>query len=105
MHRRRQWVLRGMAVGLQHRWWGLLSVALQRAVELVDAQSGPVSRRPSWYAEAHRLLGDCALGERRNADAIRAYQSYLEAAPPGAVDRDEVTAKLLRLGVEPNVLL
>ena len=80
-------------------------VALQRAVELVDAQSGPVSRRPSWYAEAHRLLGDCALGERRNADAILAYQSYLEAAPPGAVDRDEVTAKLLRLGVEPNPLL
>ena len=77
--------------------------ALTRAVELVDASSSTTVRRASWYAEAHRILGDCALSERRNEDAIRAFQRYLETAPPGAVDRDEVVRKLQRLGVvEPE---
>ena len=25
------WVRRGVALGLQHRWWGLLGVALQKS--------------------------------------------------------------------------
>ena len=29
LHRR---IRRGVALGLQHRWWGLLGIALQRAV-------------------------------------------------------------------------
>ena len=41
-------IRRGVALGLQHRWWGLLGVALQRAVAKSILQDAADVREASW---------------------------------------------------------
>ena len=68
--------------------------ALQRAALLGEAESP----RPSWLADAHRVLGDAMrLGSER-AGAIEHYRRYLELAPPTAIDREDVERQLASLG-------
>ncbi len=68
-------------------------VSLTRATTLGDAMEEP----PNWLADAHRVRGDAhrAAGEREAARTH--YRRYLELAPQGAIDREEVERILERM--------
>jgi tetratricopeptide (TPR) repeat protein len=65
--------------------------ALERAIKLGDAIDPP----PYWLADSYRLVGDVARAANNRKNAVTAYKRYLELAPPGALDRTDVT-KILR---------
>ena len=69
------------------------TTALQRAAEMGDAMREP----PPWVAEAHRLLGNAHRRGGSNNAAIDHYERYMELAPQGAIDREEVRRILERL--------
>jgi tetratricopeptide (TPR) repeat protein len=75
---------------------GAAAPALVRATELGDA----MATAPLWLLDAHRLAGDALRLTRDRSGAITHYQRYMDLAPPGHVDMDDVRRALRELGVE-----
>ena len=65
--------------------------ALDKAMALGDK----MDPRPWWLPDAYRLAGDMARGSGNRQAAVTLFLRYLEIAPDGALDRDDVR-KLLR---------
>jgi tetratricopeptide (TPR) repeat protein len=72
---------------------GNASQALGRATALGEAESP----RPGWLADAHRIQGDAMRLTGNRAGAVEHYRRYLEIAPPGAIDREEVEQNVEQL--------
>ena len=70
--------------------------ALERATKIGDDEV----RIPAWLSDAHRLQGEALEGTGNQRGAIEHYKRYLELAPPGAIDRGDVTRKLKKWGVK-----
>ncbi|MBX3251942.1 MAG: zinc-ribbon domain-containing protein [Myxococcales bacterium] len=86
-------------------WWyrlgrvrldaGRRGEAAQAFARAIDAAG---TRTPTWLPEAHRLKAEAhRLGGERAA-AVTHYRRYLELAPAGAIDRQDVQDRLLDLG-------
>jgi len=59
------------------------------------AENGAEMESPEpWLADAHRLMGDVYYAKRNQREAVAHYGRYLELAPPDAIDRTDVQAKL-----------
>jgi predicted Zn finger-like uncharacterized protein len=91
----------------QGQWWWRLgrirmdrgdrrgaAQALGRATLLGDATS-PL---PGWLAAAHRFQAEALRLDGQRAESIRHYRRYLELAPPGDIDREDVERILQDLG-------
>lgn len=57
--------------------------------------------KASWAAEAYLLLGDAYRDSRQGAQALAAYQKYLQLAPPASPSRVEVQRAIKLLGGTP----
>jgi predicted Zn finger-like uncharacterized protein len=68
--------------------------SLSNSVELGD----PEPAEHGWLADAHRLLGDIYLAQKKRKDAVVQYGRYLELAERDAIDRTDVETKLRRIG-------
>ncbi|HEX5660275.1 MAG TPA: tetratricopeptide repeat protein, partial [Polyangiales bacterium] len=66
-----------------------LSEAVLRGDKLGD--------RPSWLAEAHRAYGDVLRESKRNNEAMEHYKLFLELAPLGHPDRNEIEQTVYQL--------
>lgn len=69
-------------------------VSLETASTLGDA----LPEQPGWLADAYRLRGDVYYAQRNRREAVTHYGRYLELAPPNAIDRADVQAKLRQIG-------
>lgn len=67
--------------------------SLSKSVELGD----PTPAEHGWLADAHRLLGDIYLDQRKRKDAVVEYGRYLELAERDAIDRADVETKLRKI--------
>jgi tetratricopeptide (TPR) repeat protein len=70
---------------------GEASEALDKAMSLGD-KTDP---RPWWLPDAYRLAGEMARASGNRKQAVTFFRRYLDIAPDGALDRDDVR-KLLR---------
>jgi len=57
--------------------------------------------KPAWLADAHRLQGDAMRLGGNKDEAIKHYKRYMDLAPRNAIDREEVTKRLLDMGAAP----
>jgi tetratricopeptide (TPR) repeat protein len=76
--------------------YGPATEALKKAMELGDKKD-PM---PYWLPDAYRLSGEAARISNSKKTAIMLYKRYLEIAPDGALDRDEVRTILKGWDVE-----
>ena len=85
-------------------WWyklGRLSLDMGNRVEGSQALDQAMSLgdkmdpRPWWLPDAYRLAGELARGGHNRKLAVTLFRRYLDIAPDGALDRDDVR-KLLR---------
>ncbi|MET0285083.1 MAG: tetratricopeptide repeat protein [Polyangiales bacterium] len=68
--------------------------SLAEAVLRGDKLTDP---RPSWLAEAHRAYGDVLRESKRNNEATEHYKLFLEMAPLGHPDRNEIEQLVYQL--------
>jgi predicted Zn finger-like uncharacterized protein len=68
--------------------------SLAEAVLRGDKLTDP---RPSWLAEAHRSYGDVLREAKRTNDATEHYKLFLELAPLGHPDRNEIEQLVYQL--------
>jgi tetratricopeptide (TPR) repeat protein len=68
-------------------------VALSEAVLRGDR----LFEKPSWLADAHRLYAEVLRDAGRKGEAIEHYRVFLELAPAGHPERDEI-ARIVRSG-------
>ncbi|HEX7479532.1 MAG TPA: tetratricopeptide repeat protein [Polyangiales bacterium] len=66
--------------------YGPATAALKKAMEIGDKKES----QPYYLPDAYRLSGEAARISNSKKTAIALYKRYLEIAPDGALDRDEV---------------
>ena len=89
-------------------WWyrlgrlqldeGMRPKALASLAKSVELGDGAPSEH-GWLPDAHRLLGDIYLGQKKKQDAVVEYGRYLELADRDAIDRRDVEVKLRQISL------
>lgn len=70
---------------------------MAKAISLAQNHVEHGKKQPTWFAEAHRLLGDAHRMSGGRAAAVETYERYLELAGQEAIDRREVEGFIERL--------
>jgi tetratricopeptide (TPR) repeat protein len=77
---------------------GSAQESLSKAKDIGDAQD-PI---PAWLPDVYRIMGEIARATNNKKAAIALYMRYLQIAPEGAMDKEEVRGILRNWEVELN---